>query len=64
MIEKFEFDRPVTVADREEVYDRLCELFDRGYRYVEGSQRGDERGGYFLMALKPASARKRVVRPT
>jgi len=44
MIERIEFDRPVTSADGGKVYGRYCELFDRGYRYVEGSQRGDERG--------------------
>ena len=50
MVEKFEFDRPVMAADREKVFARYHDLLVQGYCYVEGSQRGDERRGYFLMA--------------
>lgn len=51
MTEKIEFDRPVTPAGGDKIYTRYCELFDRGYRYVTGSQRGDEHRGHFVMAL-------------
>jgi hypothetical protein len=50
MIIRVCFIRPVA-AGTHEFYDRFCELRDRGYEYVEGSQRGDERGGYILMHL-------------
>lgn len=54
MIETIEFDRPVTTVEGCRLYGRYCDLFDRGYRYVAGSQRGDERAAYFLMAIHAA----------
>jgi hypothetical protein len=50
---RIDFIRPVLAGDHA-FYDRFCELRDRGYEYVEGSQRGDEHRGYILMRLPVA----------
>jgi hypothetical protein len=51
---RVDFIRPVPAGNCE-FADRFFELRKRGFVYVVGSQHGDERGGYILMAPPAAN---------
>ena len=46
-----DFVTPVLAVNRGDFYKAFGEWCDRGYRYVENSERRYEGGGYILMAL-------------